>query len=126
MRFISMVKATKESEAGAPPNPALMGAIEKLAAESMEAGVILEMGGLLPSSKGARVRASGGKISVVDGPFAEYKELIGGYAILEAKSKSEAVEFTRRFMQVHVDVLGAAYEGECEVRQLFSPEDMGG
>jgi hypothetical protein len=123
MRFIGMVKATRESEAGNPPNPALMTAIGDLAAEAMRAGVIIDMGGLLPSAMGARVRASGGKVTVTDGPFAELKELVGGYAILEAKSKAEAVEFTRKFMQVHVDVLGAAYEGECEVRQLFGPAD---
>jgi hypothetical protein len=75
MRFIAMVKATKESEAGQPPNPSLMAAIGKLAEESARAGVVIEMGGLLPSAMGARVRTSGGKVTVIDGPFAEFKEL---------------------------------------------------
>lgn len=125
MKFISMVRATKESEAGMPPSPAMIAAIGKFAEEAVRAGVVIEMGGLLPSSMGARVRAAGGKVTVTDGPFAELKELIGGYAILEAKSKAEAIELTRKFMQVHIDVLGSAYEGECELRQLFDPPGGG-
>ncbi len=118
MRFISMVKATKESEAGTPPDPKLMEAIGKSAMELMQSGKFLEMGGLLPSMFGARVKASGGKVTVVDGPFAEFKELIGGYAIFEVASKEEAVEIARGFMQLHIDVLGSGYEGECELRQM--------
>ena len=93
----------------------------KLAEESFKSGVMVEMGGLLPTAMGARVRASGGQLTVVDGPFTEIKELIGGYAILNVKSKEEAIEHTRRFMQLHVDVLGKEYEGECEIRQMFEP-----
>jgi hypothetical protein len=114
-----MVRASKESESGAPPDPRMMEAIGRLAGELMQSGRMIEMGGLLPSSMGARVRASGGKISVTDGPFAEVKELIGGYAIIEASSREQAIEDARRFLQVHIDVMGAEYEGECEVRQLF-------
>jgi hypothetical protein len=77
---------------------------------------------LLPSSTGARVRTSGGKVTVVDGPFTEFKELVGGYAILEANSKAEAVEYARKFMQIHLEVMGSSYEGECEVRPLFGPD----
>ena len=117
MRFMSIVKATRESEAGMPPPPALMEAIGKLAIEDRS---IVEMGGLLPSSTGARVRASGGKIVVTDGPFAELKEIIGGYAIFELPSMAEAVERAKQFMQIHLDVLGPDYEGECEVRPLFT------
>ncbi|MFN0102006.1 MAG: YciI family protein [Bryobacteraceae bacterium] len=116
---MSLVRATKESEAGLPPNPALMAAIGKLAEEAVSEGVMVGMAGLAPSSKGARVRASGGKVTVVDGPFAEIKELIAGYAILEVNSREEAIEQARRFMQVHLDALGPSYEGECEVRQIF-------
>ncbi|MBL8175529.1 MAG: transcriptional regulator [Bryobacterales bacterium] len=121
MRFMTMVKADKAYEAGQAPNAALDAAIVKLAEESFRSGVMVEMGGLLPTAKGARVRVSGGKMTVTDGPFTEIKELIGGYAILNVGSKEEAIEHTRRFLQLHVDVLGKEYEGECEVRQMFEP-----
>jgi hypothetical protein len=120
MRFMSIVKATRESEAGMPPPPALMEAIEKVAMQEMQDGSIVAMGGLLPSSVGARVRTSGGKVIVTDGPFAELKEIIAGYAVFELPSMEEAVERARRFMQLHLDVLGPDYEGECEVRQMFT------
>lgn len=123
MRFMTMVKADKNYEAGLPPSPELMAAIGKLTEESIEAGVVLDTGGLMPSSRGALVRASGGKLTVTDGPFAETRELIGGYAIISANSKEDAIEMARRFMQVHIDVLGTAYEGECEIRQMFEAGD---
>ena len=123
MRFMMMVKGDKDYEAGLPPKPELLGAIGKLTHDMVKAGVLLETGGLLPSAKGARVRASGGKLSVTDGPFAETKELVGGYAIVEAKSRDEAVELGKRFMDVHVTVLGSAYDGECEIRQLYDAAD---
>ena len=126
MRFMTMVKADKNYEAGLPPSPELMAAIGKLTEESIKAGVVLDTGGLMPSSRGARVRASGGKLTVTDGPFAETRELIGGYAIISANSKEEAVEMARRFMQVHVDVLGPSYEGECEIRQMFEAGECAG
>lgn len=119
MRFMSIVKA-KESVAGTPPPPALMEAIGKLAMQEMQDGTMVEMGGLLPTALGARVRATGGKVVVTDGPFAELKEIIGGYAIFELPSKEAAVERARKFMQLHLDVLGPAYEGECEVRQVYT------
>lgn len=119
MRFMSIVKATKESEAGLPPNPALMEAIMKLTMEEMKDGSVVEMGGLLPSATGARVSTVGGKVIVTDGPFAELKEIIGGYAIFELPSREEAIERARKFMQVHLDILGPEYEGQCEVRQMY-------
>jgi hypothetical protein len=124
MRFMTLVKADKNYEAGAPPSPELIAAIGKLAAEMTAAGLLLDTGGLLPSSAGARVRLSGGKLTVIDGPFTEAKELIGGYAILRADSKEEAIELGKRFMKLHADILGSSYEGELEVRQLadFAPE----
>ena len=123
MRFMVMVKGGKDYEAGLPPKPELLAAMGKLSHEMMEAGVLLETGGLLPSSRGARVRASGGKLSVTDGPFTETKELIGGYAIVQAQSRDEAVELGRQFMELHVTVLGSSYDGECEIRQLFDAGD---
>ena len=119
MRFMMMVKADKAYEAGLPPNPELIGAIGKLSDEMVQAGVLLETGGLLPSSRGARVRVSGGKLTVTDGPFAETKELIGGYAIVQASSREQAIELGKQFMELHARVLGPSYDGECEVRQLF-------
>jgi hypothetical protein len=125
MRFMMMVKGDKNYESGMPPSPELMAVIGKHTEEMMKAGVVVGTGGLLPSSQGAKVRAAGGKVSVTDGPFTEAKELIGGYAIVEAKSKAEAIERAREFMKLHVDVLGNTYEGECEVRQMFDVGECG-
>jgi hypothetical protein len=119
MRFMMMVKADSNYEAGLPPHPALLAAIGKLTEEMVKAGVLVQTGGLLPSSNGARVRVSRGKLSVTDGPFPETKELIGGYAIVEAASRDEAIELGRRFMELHASIIGPAYDGECEIRQLF-------
>jgi hypothetical protein len=113
-----IVKADKNYEAGAPPPPELMAAVGKLSEEMIQAGVLLETGGLLPTSKGALINVKKGKLTVTDGPFSEAKEVIGGYAILQCKSKEEAIERARRFMQLHADFLGPAYEGELEIRQM--------
>jgi hypothetical protein len=125
MRFMMIVKGDKNYEAGIPPSPELMAAVGKLTQEMMKAGVVIGNGGLLPSSAGARVRVAGGKMTVTDGPFAEAKELIGGYAIVEAKSKQEAIELGKDIMKVHADILGTSYEGELEIRQMFNPGDCG-
>ena len=131
MKYMMMVKVDGNSqtgrnyETGTPPDPKLMAAIGKHSEEMTKAGVLLETGGLLPRSKGARVRAAGGKLTVTDGPFIESKELLGGYGILQAGSKEEAVELGKAFMKIHVDVLGASYEGELEIRQMFDPLDCG-
>ena len=98
-----------------------MGAIGKLAQEMAQSGVLIEMGGLLPSARGARMRLARGGISVTDGPFTESKELVGGYAIFSVASKAEAMELGRRFLQVHADVLGPEYAMELEIRELFDP-----
>jgi len=121
MRFMMIVKADPSFEAGRPPNPALLAAVEKLSEEMTKSGVLLQTGGLQPSSKGARVRVSGGKMTVTDGPFVETKEIIGGFAILEAASKEEAIRLGKQFMQLHVDVVGQSYEGTLEVRPMFDP-----
>ena len=120
MRFLSIVKATKDSEAGAPPSPAMMAAVGKLGEEAMREGVLVEMAGLAPSSMGARVRVSGGKLTVVDGPFTEIKELVASYAILEVESREEAIKQAERFLRVCYEAIGPSYEGECEIRQIFS------
>ena len=123
MRYMMMVKADRDYEAGIPPSPELMREIGRLTEEMMRAGVIVEVGGLAPSSKGAKLRLRSGKVSVTDGPFAEAKELIGGYAILRAASKEEAIALGTRFLEAHARALGPGYEGELEIRQLFGPGD---
>ena len=125
MRFMSIVKADKNYENGAPPDPKLMATIGKLSEDLMKSGIMLDMGGLLPSAAGARLYAKGGKVTVKDGPFTEAKELIGGYAVMQVKSKEEAVELGKRFLQAHIEVLGPGYDGELEVRQMFDPGDCG-
>jgi len=124
MRFMSIVKADKAYEGGAPPDPKLMAAIEELSKEMTKAGTLLQSEGLYPTSRGAKIRASKGKLTVTDGPFAEVKELIGGFAILRASSKAEAIELGRRFMKVHQDALGPNWEGELEIRQVFDASDF--
>lgn len=118
MRFIMMIKANKDYEAGVPPDPKLLAAIGQYTQEMIKAGVVLATEGLLPSSKGARVRLSDGKLTVIDGPFTETKELVGGFAIVKASSKKEAVELGSKFMMLHKEALGGKWEGECEIRQL--------
>jgi len=119
MRFMMMIKATPASEAGAPPNPAVMAGMGRLAAEMVEAGVMVAMGGLQPSAAGTRISIAGGRRSVTDGPFSETKELIGGFAILLAESKQEAIALAQRCVDVHVDA-GVA-DLEIEIRPLSVP-----
>jgi hypothetical protein len=99
----------------------LFGAMDEFVTASLKNGSVIDTAGLQPTSKGSRVRLSGGKIQVTDGPFTEAKEVVGGYAIVEAKSKEEAIAFATQFMDLH-RVHWPAFEGECEVRPL---EDMG-
>jgi hypothetical protein len=121
MRYMIMVKADQNYEAGQPPSLELMNAIDKLSQEMMQQGVMVETGGLLPSAKGALVNVKSRKFTVTDGPFTEAKELVGGYAIIEAASRAEAIEQAKHFLQVHVDVLGESYIGECEIREMVGP-----
>jgi hypothetical protein len=109
MRFLSIYKSV---ETGAPPSPEEMATMGKLIEDGMKAGYLLSVEGCLPSAKGARIRLSGGKVTVTDGPFTEAKEVIGGFALLQANSKEEAIEYVKRFLQV-------AGDGECELRQVF-------
>jgi len=120
MKFMMIVK---HSEKQGPPPKALMDAIAKLAEESVKSGTMLGNGGLTSTAQGARVRVSGGKISVIDGPFTEAKEVVGGYAQFELTSKEEAVQSAVRFMELHKQHW-PGWEGETEVRQMFEPGEL--
>jgi hypothetical protein len=111
MKFLSIYKAV---ERNTPPSAEEMAAMGKLIEEGMKAGTLLATEGCLPSALGARVRLSGGKLSVTDGPFTEAKELVGGLAILKANSKEEAIQIVKDFLKV-------VGEGECELRQIYEP-----
>ena len=113
MRFLSIYK---HPETNTPPSGEEMARMGKLIEEGMKAGWLLGTEGCLPSALGARVRRSGEKITVTDGPFTEAKEVVGGFALLEASSKKEAIELVRAFLEV-------VGEGECEIRQLYSASD---
>ncbi len=119
MRFMVMVKASAESEAGGMPSEELITEMTRFNEELVKAGVMLAADGLHPSSRGARVKFSGDKRTVVDGPFAETKELIAGYWILQCKSLDEVVEWMKRCP----NPTGA--EGEIEIRQIFDADDFG-
>jgi hypothetical protein len=119
MRFMVLVKASKDSEAGAMPSEEMLAAMAKFNEEMVKAGVMLDGNGLQPSSKGARVRFSGDKRTVIDGPFAETKELVAGYWMLQCKSLQEAIEWIRRCPNPHNE------DSEIEIRQMFELEDFG-
>jgi hypothetical protein len=120
MRFMVMVKATKDSEAGVMPDEKLLAAMGKYNDELVKAGVMLAGEGLHPSSKGARIKFSGDKRTVVDGPFAETKELVAGFWLWQVKSKEEAIEWARRCPHPFGEG-----EAELEIRQIFEAEDFG-
>ncbi len=121
MRFMIIVKATKDSEAGVMPEEKLIAEMAKYHEKLQKAGALLDASGLQSSSKGWRIKYSGGKRTVIDGPFAETKELVAGYTLIHVKSREEAIEWTKRFPNPAVD----GKEGEIEVRQLFELEDFG-
>ena len=121
MRFMMIVKATKDSEKGVMPAEKLIGEMQKYHEELQKAGVLLDASGLKPSKAGWRVKYSGTKRAVVDGPFAEAKELIAGYTLIQVKTREEAVEWARRYPNPSID----GGEAEIEVRQLFELEDFG-
>lgn len=116
MRYLSMIRIDEKS--GKAPSEQLMQDMGKLIEEMTRNGTLVSTAGLRPTAEGVRVRLRGGKLSTIDGPFTETKEVIGGYAILEAKSMPEAVELTRRFLRIH----GDEWDIECEVRQLDGQE----
>jgi len=111
----------KHAEKQGPPPKELMDAIGKLAEEETKTGIMIGSGGLKSTASGARVRLSGGKVTVTDGPFTEAKEIVGGYAQFELKSKEEAVESAVRFMELHKKYW-PGWEGETEVREMYGPE----
>jgi hypothetical protein len=119
MRCLVIVKANKDSEAGVMPSQALLTEMGKFNEELVKAGVLLAAEGLHPSSKGARVKFSGNKRSVIDGPFAETKELIAGFWLWQVKSMEEAIEWVKRCPNPHLG------ESEIEIRQVFEAEDFG-
>ncbi len=120
MKFMMLVKGKENS---GPPPKELMDAMAILSQEAVQSGTMLGSGGLAPTAQSTRVRLSGGKLTVVDGPFTEAKEVIGGYAQFELKSKEEAIEGAVRFMELHKKHW-PGWEGETEIRQIFGPEDF--
>jgi len=116
MRYLSMIRVDEKS--GQKPSQKLMDDMGKLMEEMTRTGALVRTAGLRPTAEGARVRSDHGKLTVTDGPFVETKEVIGGYAVLEAQSMKEAIELTKRFLAVH----GDEWNIECEVRPLDGPE----
>ncbi len=116
MRFLSMIRIDEKS--GQQPSERLMNEMGKLIEEMSKEGTLVTTAGLRPTKEGVRLRWRRGDLSVTDGPFTESKEVIGGYAILEAKSKADAIELTKRFLSIH----GDEWDLECEVRPLDGPE----
>jgi hypothetical protein len=121
MRFMIMVKANKDSEAGVLPSEELISRMANYHEEVVKAGVLLDASGLQPTSKGWRIKYSAGKRSVIDGPFAESKELIAGYTLIQVKSREEALEWAKRFPSP----FGERADGEIEVRPLYELDDLG-
>jgi hypothetical protein len=117
MRIMGLLKADKDSEAGAPPSREIMERMGIFVEEVTRAGVLLATDGLHPSSKGTRVKLADGKVTVTDGPFVETKELVASYALFQVNTMAEAIEWTTRFL----NVLG---EGECELRPIFEASDF--
>jgi hypothetical protein len=119
MRFMILVKASKDSEAGALPDESMIAKMVTYHEELQKAGALVDASGLQSSSKGWRIKYSGGKRTFIDGPFTETKELVAGYTIIKAKSRQEAIEWTKRFPNPGNE------DGEIEVRQMFELEDFG-
>jgi len=119
MRFMMIVKASKESEAGVMPTDEMIATMGKYNEELIKAGVLVDLSGLQPTSKGFRVKFSGGKRTIVDGPFTESKELIAGYWVINVKSREDALEWAKK-----VPAPQERGEGEIEVRQFFELEDF--
>jgi len=118
MQFMMMVK---HAENLGPPPKEYMDAMAKLGEEAVKAGTMVASGGLAPTARSTRVRLSRGQVTAIDGPFTETKEVVGGYAVLEFKSKEEAIESAKNFMELHKKYW-PGFEGETEVRQVFGPD----
>jgi hypothetical protein len=119
MKYLCFVRHSEQYRQAGPP-PALMEAMGKFSQQSKQNGTLVDTGGLLPSTEGARVRLAGGKLTATDGPFIDSKEIIGGWAILKADTKAEAVRIATEFMDLHRRHW-PEFEGECEVRPMFEP-----
>ena len=117
MRFMVIRKADKQTETGLLPSKALLDAMTRYHDDGAKAGIVLDGVGLQPSAKGARVKFDGGKVTVTDGPFAETKELIAGFTMIQARSKEDAIAWVKQWPRLDGDV-------ELEIRQLFEPEDF--
>jgi len=117
MRFMYIVTSPQPMTG---PAPELLAAIQKISEREIKAGRMVDNGGLMPLQNGARVQVAGGKLSVIDGPFVEAKEVIGGYAIFELRDKEEALAMAKEFMQLHLDHM-PGWEGTCELRAFASP-----
>jgi hypothetical protein len=118
MRYMTIVSGPESFAASGPPPAALIEAIDKLTEEATKSGKMLSFGGLRPTSDGARIRSSKGKIVTTDGPFTEAKEVIGGFSIINYASKEEALEEARKFMELHL-TLWPKWEGEVEIRLMY-------
>jgi len=123
MRFMTLIRSTENSKAGPPPIQ-LLQAIGRLGGEAAQAGVLVDTAGLMPTTTGARLRLEGGEISTSDGPFAAGQEVVGGYAIFNVQPKPEAIEWAKRFMELHKEHW-PGWEGESEVRQLIQQPGSG-
>jgi hypothetical protein len=121
MRFMLTIQPDSRNP-NQPPDPRLMAAVAKLSDEMTKAGILLDTGGI--QARGTVLRAAGGKLSATDGPFPETKELIAGFAIVDVKSREEAIELGSRFMRLHQEILGPTWEGESDVRQMFGSGDF--
>jgi hypothetical protein len=122
MRYMIIVRGSENFAASGPPPAALVEAIDRLGAEAARKGTMVSFGGLKPTSSGARMRLTNGKIVTTDGPFTESKEVIGGFSILNVASREEALEEARTFMELH-RVHWPNWEGEIEIRQMYEEED---
>ena len=122
MRYMTMVKSAERT---AVPPKSLLDAIGKLGEEARKAGVIVDAGGLKPTAAGARLLLADGKIRMLDGPFSEAKEVIGGYAVYQLTSKAEAIDWARRFLQLHIENW-PEWKGEVEIREMYEPGERPG
>ena len=121
MKYLTFIRHSESHRQAGPP-PALMEAMGKFVEKSLKDGILVDTGGLLPSKDGVRVRLSGGKITVTDGPFTEMKEVIGGWAILQTDSRAEAIRIATEFMELH-QKHWPEFEGESELRPMFGPDE---
>jgi len=114
-----MMKMLMDADKAFEPSSELRSEISRFTEETSRAGKLVQTGGMASSAKITRIRAAGGKLTVTDGPFAETKEQVGGYAIVEVKSREEAIELGRQFMQIHLKILGPSFTAESEIQEMF-------